>query len=244
MSAGEDIVLSAPLGPDVDGRMDVDVAWAAVMDEVKVVAKRDRNDDQHFNFRGIDAVVNAMGPAMRKYGVKVIPHRVEMVSRTEYETKPRYEGKSGTRMVNTLVKVVWHIRGPRGDVIEGESIGEAADAGDKGVTKAQSVAWRVFLIQAGALPTDDQDPDSESHERASHAVAEGEEDVVPAHIQEAIAAADAARGALLAALEWFTEYCDEHPDWTRESLCNGDTDSAESCWLESARAAIAAAKVE
>ena len=185
-------------------------AWNACMEAVRVVAKREENTDQHFVFRGVDAVVNAMGPVMRDNGVHVIPHRVKLLSRTEYETKRYESGRGGTRMVNSVVKVKWRVYGPRGDWFPGESIGEAADAGDKGVTKAESVAWRVFLIQAGALPTDDQDPDSTSHERASHAVAEGQEEEVPAHIREAIAAADEARGELLSATQGY--------GWTEEKL--------------------------
>ena len=44
-----------------------------VMEEVGAVKKADRNDHQKFNFRGIDAVVNAVSPALRKHGVVVVP---------------------------------------------------------------------------------------------------------------------------------------------------------------------------
>jgi hypothetical protein len=37
-----------------------------VMKEVGAVAKKDRNNAQGFNFRGIDAVVNAVSPATSK----------------------------------------------------------------------------------------------------------------------------------------------------------------------------------
>ena len=44
---------------------------------------------------------------------------------------------------------------------------EAWDAGDKATPKAMSVAMRTALLQALALPTDEPDPDSHTHERAS-----------------------------------------------------------------------------
>lgn len=51
----------------------------------------------------------------------------------------------------------------------------------------------------------------------------------------------AAAPDMLTALEWFVEFCDEHPEWTENELCNGRDDSAEALWLASARAAIAKA---
>jgi hypothetical protein len=63
--------------------------------------------------------------------------------------------------------MVYTVVGPMGDSFAGSAYGEAADSGDKAVSKAQSVAYRVFLIQALSIPTGEPDPDSESHERAA-----------------------------------------------------------------------------
>jgi len=43
--------------------------------------------------------------------------------------------------------------------------GEALDTSDKATAKAQSVAWRVCLIQMLQIPTGDPDPDSVRIER-------------------------------------------------------------------------------
>lgn len=43
---------------------------------------------------------------------------------------------------------------------------------------------------------------------------------------------------LRAALGWIVEFCDEHPEWTENELCNGRDDSAEAEWLAEARAAM------
>jgi hypothetical protein len=168
----------------------VDAAWNAVMNEVLAVGKDDRFEARGqpgYNFRGVDAVVNAVGPALRKHGVTIHPKKVKKLSTVEYEAK------SGARMVNKEVKVTWEVRGPRGDTFTGNSLGEASDSADKSLAKAQSVAYRVYLLQALCIPTGDRDPDQDVHERASYAASP--EDIA------AIAAANEARGELLAKME-------------------------------------------
>lgn len=134
-------------------------AWSAVMEDVRSIAKAERNKAQGFNFRGIDATVDAVGPALRKHGVVVTPSP-EDITTTSYETA------KGTTMFSAIVKMRYTVRGPNGDSFDGGAFGEAADAGDKAVSKAQSVAYRTFLLQALTVPTGEPDPDAESHERA------------------------------------------------------------------------------
>lgn len=141
--------------------------WSRVMESVRSVAKGDFNQDQGFKFRGVDAVVDAVGPALRQHKVHIRPRKVELVSTTEYTTK------RGARMVNRVVKVKWKVTGPQGDSFVGESVGEAADAGDKSLSKAQSVAYRMYLLQALAIPTGESDPDADAHERDTPAANEG-----------------------------------------------------------------------
>lgn len=138
-------------------------AWNRVMDEVQFISKESRNAQQGFNFRGIDAVMGAVGPALRKHGVTVVPIVID-------DSSERYETAKGGKMVNRTVKMQFTVYGPRGDHFGGITYGEAADSGDKAMTKAESVALRTFLLQALMIPTDDPDPDSESHERASSPV--------------------------------------------------------------------------
>jgi hypothetical protein len=40
------------------------------------------------------------------------------------------------------------------------------DFGDKGAPKAMSVAYRIALLQALCIPTDDTEPDAQSYDRA------------------------------------------------------------------------------
>lgn len=138
----------------------IHAALADVMADVQAVAKKDRNNHQKFMFRGIDAVVNAVGPALRKHRVVVTP---EVVS-ANYETVATSTGKASTacRLVVSYV-----FRGPAGDTISATVAGEAWDSGDKATPKAMSVAFRTALLQALALPTDEPDPDEHVYERAN-----------------------------------------------------------------------------
>lgn len=142
--------------------MNVVQAINAVMNDVQGIAKRERNQTQGFNFRGIDATINAVGPALREHGVIFVP-LAETITAEQYETT------KGTTMRNVVVRVRWSIYGPDGDHIEACTYGEAADAGDKAISKAHSVAYRTCLLQTLCIPTDEPDPDASVHERSNSA---------------------------------------------------------------------------
>lgn len=133
-------------------------ALAAVMADVQAVRKSQRNADQGYVFRGIDGVMNAVGPALRKHGVVILPV-VEQVEHRDVQTS---RGKPARECT---VRVRYVVHGPAGDTVEGVAAGEAMDWGDKGTPKALSVAFRTFLLQALCIPTDEPDPDGQAYER-------------------------------------------------------------------------------
>lgn len=135
-------------------------ALAAVMAEVPVVAKADRNQAQGFVFRGIDSVLNAVGPALRNHEVVVVP-QVEQVDMSTVEV-----GSRRTPMAHVTLRVRYRFCAGDGSSVDAVVPAEAFDSGDKAVSKAMSVALRTALIQALALPTGEPDPDSVSYERA------------------------------------------------------------------------------
>lgn len=139
-------------------QLTVHQALSKVMGDVQAVKKDSKNQAQKFNFRGIDAVMNAVGPALRKHGVTILPEDVE-VHRSNGTTA------SGKQTAEVVVKVTYRVYGPAGDSIHGKVAAEAMDFGDKAIAKAMSVAYRTFLLQALTIPTDEPDPDSESYER-------------------------------------------------------------------------------
>jgi len=134
-------------------------AMSAAMDEVQVVRKDGKNTDQGYNFRGIDAVVNALGPVLRKHRIVPVPHKTEAKYRDVLTSREK-------RSRECTVTVTYRFYGPAGDYVEAEVPGESMDFGDKGAPKAMSVAYRIALLQVFCIPTDEADPDQHSYERA------------------------------------------------------------------------------
>lgn len=134
----------------------------AVMREVEGLAKRDKNTAQGFNFRGIDSVMNAVGPALRKHGGFIVPR----VMGLQHDT---VTSKNGGILNVSRLNVDYSVYGDEGEPIIGAVAAEAFDSGDKATAKAMSVAYRTFLLQLLCLPTDELDPDAHSYEVAENA---------------------------------------------------------------------------
>ena len=130
------------------------------MEDAGAVRKSERNTHQNFNFRGIDAVVNAVSPALRKHGVVVLPTVNECI----YETV--IVGQNKTAMGHIRVDVTYAFYAPDGSTVSARVSAESMDSGDKATAKAMSVAFRTALLQVLCLPTDDTDPDASTYERS------------------------------------------------------------------------------
>jgi hypothetical protein len=130
---------------------------ASVMAAVQSLGKNDKNTSQGFKFRGIDAVMNAVGPALRRHGGFVVPE----ILKADYASVP---SKSGGVLNVARLEVAYSVYGEVGDPITGSVVAEAFDSGDKATAKAMSVAYRTFLLQLLCLPTDEPDPDSFTYE--------------------------------------------------------------------------------
>lgn len=135
-------------------------ALANVMNDISGVGKNETNAFDKYKFRGIDATVNAVGPALRRHRVLVTP-RVQSVNYREVLSS---KGKAQQECTLTVEYV---FTGPAGDTHSTVSVGQAMDRGDKATAKAMSVAFRIMLLQSFCIPTDDPDPDSFSYERGA-----------------------------------------------------------------------------
>lgn len=124
-----------------------------VMQEVRELNKNQRNREQGFKFRGIDDLMNILGPVLRTHEL-IISLVVNEVTRDEYTTK------SGSHMNRTIVEVSYEFTAPDGSMWRTDGVGEGADVGDKSTSKALSMAMKYALLQALCLPTDDTDPDA------------------------------------------------------------------------------------
>lgn len=153
-----------------------------VIADVKPVSKDQRNEQQRFLYRGIDGVLNAVGPALRAHGVFITAELGKL------EVGTVEVGKDRKPMAYVMLHCRYHFNGPRGDAVITEVAAEAMDSGDKAVSKAWSVALRTALLQVFAIPTDEPDPDASSYERSAPSA---DRDRTP----EAQAVADAALAA-------------------------------------------------
>lgn len=135
-------------------------ALVRVMRDVPELGKLDRNEEDGggFVFRGIDAVVNAVGPILRKHGVLCVPTLRKVTIRTARVGQQE--------AVAAFVTVRYTFWGPDGSSLPVQVPGEAMDFGDKAVNKAMSVAWRTALLHALQIPTGERDPDSYSYQRS------------------------------------------------------------------------------
>lgn len=181
-------------------------ALAAVMAEVQAVGKDGHNSSQNYAFRGIDGVMNAVGPALRKHGVVIVPTVLDSNYR-DVEV-----GKNRTLMREVTVTVMYTVHGPAGDEITGVVCGESMDSGDKGTAKAFSVAYRTFLLQALTIPTHQTDPDEQSYERSAAGVDEvvWNARMVKAELVNILGDRDKARDA------WATGDGDDLTEWSQE----------------------------
>lgn len=153
-------VVSVGDSPEAGRPRSAYAAWSAVMADVQQIGKGDTNDQFNYRFRGVDAVINAVGPVLRAHRVLVLPIAVA-VSRRDVST-------SGGRTSHEIsVEVTYRIVGPGGDFFEARSVGEAMDLQDKGTAKAMSVAFRILFLQALCIPTGDPDPDESAPTRAA-----------------------------------------------------------------------------
>ena len=131
----------------------VHIAFARVMTDVQSIGKTNERNDVggRYKFRGVDLVVNSVGPALRRHGVLALPVRVFDVEYRETRTS------KGSVMEDCTLKVDWLIVGPMGDALPMplQSAGQANDTGDKATAKAMSVAQRVMWLTALQVPTQD-----------------------------------------------------------------------------------------
>ncbi len=132
---------------------------SAVMDEVGAVGKGQRNKQQGFSYRGIDDVYNALHAAMAKHQVFTTSEIVN-VSREERTTA------KGAVLLYTQIRIRYTFWTVDGSSVSTEVQGEGMDSGDKSSNKAMAVAHKYALLQAFMIPTEQVDPDGESHEVA------------------------------------------------------------------------------
>lgn len=133
-------------------------AIAAVMADVGAVGKDAENTFDRYKYRSIDAVMNAMHPAMAKHNVFVVPEVLE-------QTRENRASRKGEPLTYSVTKVRYTFYTVDGSQVTATVVGEGMDRGDKSMNKAMSAAFKYALFQVFCIPTEEMvDSETESPE--------------------------------------------------------------------------------
>lgn len=131
-------------------------ALLAIAAEVPFVGKTDENEQQHYKFRSIDAVMAALKPLLVKHKVLVYP--VNILA----EEAGKGPKDNGFRIRQRIVYRFEHLDGSCRDVVV---TGEGVDYGDKSCNKAMTVSLKYVCGQVFFIPYCEwADSDNESPE--------------------------------------------------------------------------------
>ena len=120
------------------------------------IAKGRRNQQQGYNFRGIDDIYNALNPIYTKNGLFVLPR---MLERTQEERTAR----SGSALFYVTVTAEFDFTAAAdGSFRTVRTYGEAMDAADKATNKAMSAAYKYAVMQTFAIPTEGEENDADA----------------------------------------------------------------------------------
>lgn len=136
-------------------------AIAAVTAEMakEGIAKGRRNQQQGYQFRGIDDVYNALSPVLAKHRLCILPRVTERVVQ-ERETQ-----RGGVLFYVTVRVEFDFVSADDGSVHTVCTYGEAMDSADKATNKAMSAAYKYAAFQTFCIPTEgDNDADATTPE--------------------------------------------------------------------------------
>ena len=137
-------------------KMNIYEAISRCMEEIGAVGKDAVNKQQGFKYRGIDAVMNAINPALVKNHVFIVPEVLEQ-QRQERTTN------KGAVLIYSICRIKYTFYAEDGSSIEAITIGEGMDSGDKATNKAMAIAFKYACFQVFCIPTEETpDPDEET----------------------------------------------------------------------------------
>jgi hypothetical protein len=125
-----------------------------VMADIGNISKEGRNNQQNYNFRGIDQALNAIGPVLQKHGVSVSVS----VENHQHELITVHLGDRERTDSRVTLLLVVRFYAPDGSYIENKTAGEGWDAGgDKATNKAMSAAMKYALFFGLVIPVNADD---------------------------------------------------------------------------------------
>lgn len=124
----------------------------AVMRDLGAVTKDKRNQQQGFNYRGVDDVMNALNPQMVKHNLFCVPE----VIRQEREERKTVKGNN---LIYSIVTMRYTLYAEDGSSIQAVVVGEGMDSGDKATNKAMAIAYKYAMFQIFSIPTEETAPE-------------------------------------------------------------------------------------
>lgn len=143
------------------------------------ISKARKNQQQGYNFRGIDDVYNSLARPMVDAGLVVLPR---VLSRDCKDAQT----KSGGNLFYVVVECEFDfIAVSDGSKHTIKTFGEAMDSADKATNKAMSAALKYAYMQAFCIPTEgDNDADSHTYEIKHKTINQEQEANIVALAQE------------------------------------------------------------
>jgi hypothetical protein len=133
-------------------------AISNVMSEIGAIGKDKENTQQHFKYRGIDDVMNALQPLLVKHRVFIVPETLEQL-------REEKTSKAGATLIYSICKIKYTFYAEDGSNIVAVAVGEGMDSGDKATNKAMAIAFKYACFQVFCIPTEEiKDPDGDTHE--------------------------------------------------------------------------------
>jgi ERF superfamily len=149
------------------------------------ISKSRKNQQQGYQFRGIDDLYNALAPALSSNGLVILPRMVKR------ESVERQSAKGGALFYVTVEAEFDFVAAEDGSKHTVRTFGEAMDSADKATNKAMSAAYKYAAMQAFCIPTEgDNDADSTTHEVA---VRQEQKGLPPADLKNHLTAIRAAK---------------------------------------------------
>ena len=128
-------------------------AMIKALQEVEAIGKNKRNQQQGFQYRGVDDAMNELHGVFARCGIFCVPEVLE-------QTREDRQTAKGGNLIYSIMKVKFTFYADDGSSVSSVVIGEGMDSGDKASNKALSVAFKYAVFQAFCIPTEAVDPDA------------------------------------------------------------------------------------
>jgi len=131
--------------PDEKG---IYAALAAVNRKLGTIAKTQKNEYQNYMFRGIDDVMNALGPLLDEEEILVVREDMDL----------QLDRPAGSKKLLATLKTKWTLTAVDGSGLAVVAFGQGEDTQDKAVNKAASASFKYGVcLQLFCVPTADME---------------------------------------------------------------------------------------